>query len=83
MPQVFALGRNSMNAFLLHMFYIYPIVYIVKETESMIVAACAIPLLILITGALSSDRFNSFMKPFTDMDYITSIWSRIKKRNEA
>ncbi len=72
MPKIFQLGRNSMNPFLLHMFYVYPVVYLVKGTDSLIVAICAFSLLILITTFISMDKFNILMKPVTDLEYITS-----------
>ncbi|HEY5652824.1 MAG TPA: hypothetical protein VIR63_00435, partial [Pontiella sp.] len=71
---------NSMNPFLLHMFYVYPAVYLVKETSSMAVAICAFPVLILITTAISLDRFNFIMKPLTDMEFLTT--NRLTKKKK-
>ncbi len=80
LPAVFNLGRNSVNPFLLHMFYVYPFAYLVKNFDSMILAICSFPVLIIITTIISLDRFNVLMKPLTDLDHLTSL--RLFNRNQ-
>lgn len=70
-----SLGRNSMNAFLLHMFYVFPAVHIVKSTGSVAVAICALAALVLVTTLVSFDRFNAIMKPFTELGSMVSLLS--------
>lgn len=74
-----SLGKNTMAPYLLHMFYVYPIVYVLRLTHSYTVGFFSVLLLFFITVLISSEWVTKLLSPLTNMDAMLKVlnWHRI------